>query len=123
MPKPIRETIGECACPICDRLVDVREDSTGKLYLMCLTSDDYDGCGKLTPNLPGGQAWIRAQMRRLDAPRPGRATFRAKAPAVAAAPVVPAPAAEPSPAPVPADTTPAPAAKPSVFNKLWNASL
>lgn len=58
--KPPNANMGTCPCPCCGRTVAVRQNSAGKLYLLCdFRRDGLGGCGMITPNLNDGQAWIR----------------------------------------------------------------
>lgn len=99
--KPQRETIGTVACYLCGRSAQVRADKNGKLYYLCDRSSEWAGCGKITPNLNGGQQLLREAM----------------------VPVSKSPAAEPKPAPAPApeehreESKPAPASKPAATKK------
>lgn len=58
-----RETVGVCDCFICGRVGQVRKDKNGKFYYLCAGTGDAPGCGKITPNLPGGQAALSAKTR------------------------------------------------------------
>ncbi len=49
----MNETLGKITCPICGESADLRRCGRGARtwYWVCQ-------CGKITPNLAGGQAWI-----------------------------------------------------------------
>ena len=60
--------VGTCACPMCQRPAPVRRNSSGKLYLVCdHRAAGGGGCGMLTPNLNGGQAWIAERLQPVTA--------------------------------------------------------
>lgn len=104
------ETVGEVACPCCGGLAPVRRNKRGKFYVYCAPGDDRgEGCGMLTPNLPGGQAWIMDHAHLYTAgetPAPlRRMAEEIAAPPAARTPEKPAPKTRPS--------APAPAAKPA----------
>jgi len=67
-----RQAVGECDCPECGRVADVRKDKRGNLYIVCLGGAEQDGCGKLTPNTRHGQARLEARTRffKVDDPEP-----------------------------------------------------
>lgn len=109
--KPKRETIGRCRCPFCGCDVDVRENAKHRLYLMCDTTRERDGCGLIYPNLPAGQKWIRANMKPLNAPEPAPAAAPVVARETQPAPAAPKPAPAPAPQPAPAATTTPPPKK------------
>jgi hypothetical protein len=97
--------IGTLTCAFCGRIGSVRKNSAGKLYYLCNGSADAPGCGMLTPNLPGGQAWVRNNMTATDA-----------APAAAPAPAVTEKHDEKPP-------QPAPEKKLGLFESLLNARV
>ncbi|MEZ7525975.1 hypothetical protein [Burkholderia vietnamiensis] len=51
--------MGVIVCPFTKQLSVVRSDKRQKLYY-------YSAAGKIAPNLPQGQAYLRAQMRPLE---------------------------------------------------------
>lgn len=69
-----RAPVGECECPECRRIADVREDKNKALYVVCLGGADQDGCGKLTPNTRHGQERLRARTRFFQTDEPAPAT-------------------------------------------------
>ncbi len=65
-----RDDIGRCPCPMCKRPVPVRKNKKGRLYLYCGPVGEFQGCGMLQPNLPGGQDWI-LEHATIGEPAPG----------------------------------------------------
>lgn len=57
-----RDNVGVVRCPFTGGLAVVRADCRGKLYY-------YSQAGKIAPNLPQGQAWLKAQMQPLTSYR------------------------------------------------------
>ena len=53
-----RDNTGIVKCPFTGELAVVRADCRGKLYY-------YSQAGKIAPNLPQGQAWLRANQMPL----------------------------------------------------------
>jgi hypothetical protein len=47
------DNIGHILCPMSNTLAAVRRDCRGKLYY-------HSNAGKVTPNLPSGQEWMRS---------------------------------------------------------------
>lgn len=58
------DTIGTVKCPLCGRDAEVRQQKGGKLYFYCAPEwGVWQGCGKMTPNLPEGQKWLQEHAR------------------------------------------------------------
>ena len=53
--------IGHLTCPMSGDLCVVRQDCRGKFYF-------YSNMGKITPNLFGGQEWVKKHLTKWDAP-------------------------------------------------------
>lgn len=54
-----RDDVGVITCPFTGQLSVVREDKRGKLYY-------YSQAGKIAPNLPAGQRWLKERMQPLE---------------------------------------------------------
>lgn len=112
--------VGKVGCAFCGRQASARRNSAGKLYYLCNGEPGAPGCGMITPNLPGGQAWMAANLRAEPAPAPVTATPPAAPKTDHQAPPAPVNVNEQPAPPAPVDE---PAQAPGFFSQILNTRI